>query len=457
MELIKNGKKVWGYGGDWGPEGTPSDNNFLCNGLVAPDRVWNPHAYEVQRVYQHIKFKMPDPNSGQLKVKNGYFFKDLSNYSLSFKVFKDGKLIQDGTPVQLHAKAGETESITLPVNAISSDGEYYLQVGVVVNDQQLLENNTLLAKDEFKLGGNHQFNYAASKEKITAADKADILELKNKNFSLQFDKKTGNIISYKANGKEIFKSGPQPNFWRAPNDNDYGAGFQKQLVEWKDAGSNAELINIKSDPQNADGWLKVSVFKNLLKGDATFTQEFMVDGKGAIKVTNAFNAEKGKHAMLMRFGNHSLLPLDFINVEWYGRGPVENYQDRKTASTVGLYNGLIKDQYYPYIRPQESGNKTDVRWAKLTRKDGSGLMIVSLDTLLNINAIPYSAEQLFSGPEKQQKHSGELEPDKNVHLDIDLEQMGVGGINSWGSWPLEKYRLPYKDYHYSYLLIPVSK
>jgi len=122
-----------------------------------------------------------------------------------------------------------------------------------------------------------------------------------------------------------------------------------------------------------------------------------------------------------------------------------------------LYSGAVKDQYYPYIRPQESGNKTDVRWAKLTRKDGSGILIAATDTLLNINALPYSPDQLYSGPEKQQKHSGELEADKNIHLDIDLQQMGVGGINSWGSWPLEKYRMLYKDYSYSYLIMPVKK
>ncbi len=161
--------------------------------------------------------------------------------------------------------------------------------------------------------------------------------------------------------------------------------------------------------------------------------------------------------MLMRFGNHSELPTDFVNLQWYGRGPGENYQDRQTASMVGLYSGAVKDQYYPYIRPQESGNKTAVRWAKLTRKDGSGILIAAMDTLLSINAIPFSAEQLFSGPEKQQKHSGELEPDKNIHLDIDLQQMGVGGINSWGEWPLEKYRMPYKNYSYSYMILPIKK
>ena len=384
--------------------------------------------------------------------------KTLLDYSLVFSVLKDGKPIQTGTPIPLHAKAGESENITLPVSIGKDEAEYYLQVAVAVKNDLLLENNAILARDEFKLADAKQFSYTASKEKIKeATNNATTLELKNKNFSIQFDKQNGNITSFKAGGRQVFKTGPQPNFWRAPNDNDYGAGLQKRLVEWKDAGTNTTLVSIQSEPQAADGWAKVTVVKSMLNGDGLYTQQFLIDGKGTMEVSNSFNAVKGKHNMMMRFGNHSLLPTDFINLQWYGRGPAENYQDRKTASMVGLYNGLIKDQYYPYIRPQESGNKTDIRWAKLTRKDGSGIMIAAVDTLLNINALPYSPEQLFSGPEKQQKHSGELEPDGNIHLDIDLQQMGVGGINSWGELPLEKYRMPFKDYAYRYIIIPVTK
>jgi len=472
MYLEKNGKKVWGYGGDWGPEGTPSDNNFLCNGLVAPDRVWNPHAYEVRRVYQHIKFRLTDAKEGKLEVRNGYFFKDLSNYKLKFELFENGVAVQGGEYVDFSTKPGNNELIDiankfmprhgaislLPLNKLDAAKEYHLRVSMeLINDEGLLKAGTVLAWDEFKLTDGTKFNYAASKDKISISkDNAAALELKNKNFSIVFDKTTGNITAYKAGGKDIFSSGPLPNFWRAPNDNDYGAGLQKKLVEWKDAGTNGKLVSINNTLQNADGWLTVTVQRSLLNGDATYTQIFMIDGKGAMQVNNQFKATSGNHNMLFRFGNHMQLPTDFITIEWYGRGPSENYQDRKTASMVGLYKGAIKDQYYPYVRPQESGNKTDVRWAKITRKDGSGIMIAATDTLLNINVLPYSADQLWTGAEKKQAHSGELVPDKNIHLDADLQQMGVGGIDSWGAWPLAQYRLPYKDYSYSYLIIPVK-
>ena len=458
MELVKNGKKVWGYGGDWGPEGTPSDNNFLCNGLVAPDRRWNPHAYEVQRVYQNIKFRLLDAKQGTIEIKNGYFFKDLTDYTLVFSVLKDGKVVQQGTPMQLHAKAGEIENIQLPLIFNEQGGEYYLQVAVSVNNAQLLENKTVLARDEFKLTEAKLPAYVASKVKINGlANENNRLELGNKQFSLVFDKQTGNISSYKAGGKEILSAGPQPNFWRAPNDNDYGAVLQKQLVEWKDAGAKATLTRFAYEPQNEAGWAKITVEKSMFQGDASYKQEFTVDGAGALKVANSFHPQKGNHRMLFRVGNHLQLPLDFINLAWYGRGPGESYWDRKSNSFVAQYSGAIKDQYYPYIRPQESGNKTDVRWAKITRKDGTGIMVVATDTLLNVNVLPYSADQLFSGPEKKQFHSGELEPDSQIHLDIDLQQMGLGGINSWGELPLVKYRLPYKDYQYSYLIIPIKK
>src|SRR6266487_4581582 len=359
MLLEKNGKKMWGYGGDWGPPGTPSDNNFLINGLVAPDRVWNPHSYEVRKVYQYIRFKF-DTTSKKLEIKNTWFFRDLSNFYLA---------------------------------------------------------------------------------------------LKNKNFSLRFSKENGEIESYEVKGKEIFKQGPQINFWRPPNDNDFGAGLQRKLEQWKDSTSKAQFISIKYELRNEAGWASVIVERSLFNGDAFLTQTFYVDGAGTLKVENNFRANKGDHPMLFKFGNHIKLPNDFVNIEWYGRGPWENYWDRKTAAFVGDYSGAIADQYYPYIRPQESGNKTDVRWAKLTRQDGSGITIAGTDTLLNIEALPYSPEELFPGMEKDQTHSEELVPDNYIHLDVDLQQMGVGGINSWGALPLEKYRMPYQNYSYSYLII----
>ena len=457
MYLEKNGKKVWGYGGDWGPAGTPSDNNFMCNGLVNPVREWNPHAYEVRKVYQYIKMKLGHDKK-TLEIKNSYFFKSLDNFYYRWQLLKQGKIIATDSIATVNIAAGATSTIQIPYQLPADNDEYYLRVTAFTkNEEGLLKANTALAWDEFKLTDRINFVYNPSAQKInqvTAADGA--IQLKNKNFEAMFDK-SGNLIAYKVGNKEVFNFGPQINFWRPPNDNDFGASLQYKLEEWKNAGSKASFKTMQASPQNEAGWLTVTIEKSLLDNDALLTQEFAFDGQGAIKVSNTFKAIKGKHGMMFKFGNHLKLPVDFINLQWYGRGPIENYFDRKTAAFVGEYKGAIKDQYYPYVRPQESGNKTDIRWAKITRKDGSGFMVAATDTLLNVNVLPYAPAQLYAGTQKKQEHSGELEPDKNVHVDIDLQQMGVGGINSWSEWPLEKYRLPYKNYSYSYLIIPIKK
>jgi beta-galactosidase len=345
-------------------------------------------------------------------------------------------------------------TIGSPVN-----GEYYLQVTAKLKkDEGVLKANTDLAFEEFKLINAPPFVYKTSDHAISIVDGNFSITLKNRLFSLRFSKEDGHVESYEVKDKEIFpEGGPQLNFWRPPNDNDFGAGLQRGLSVLQDTALHPQFASIKYTIRNESGWASVTVERTLLNGDASFTQIFYVDGGGTLKVDNNFKVNKGDYPMLFKFGNHMKLPTDFVNIEWYGRGPWENYWDRKTAAFVGDYSGAIADQYYPYIRPQESGNKTDVRWAKLTREDGSGITIMSTDTLLNIEALPYSPAQLFPGMEKDQTHSEELVPDKYIHLDVDLQQTGVGGINSWGEWPLEKYRLPYKSYSYSYLIIPFNK
>ena len=455
MLLEKNGKKMWGYGGDWGPPGTPSDNNFNCNGLVAPDRVWNPHGYEVRKVYQYIHFKL-DTATKKLTVKNTWFFRDLSNFYLEWKLMKDGDQVQTKTIQNINVKPQDSITLDIPYNISSPvDGEYYLQVTAKLKkDEGVLKANPALAFEEFKLSETQPFVYKTSDRAISIVDGNFSITLKNRNFSLRFSKEDGHVESYEFKDKEIFpEGGPQINFWRPANDNDFGARLQKKLSMWKDS-VKPQFVSIKYTIRNDSGWASVTVENTLLNGDASFTQTFYVDGDGALKIDNNFKVTKGDHPMLFKFGNHIKLPKDFVNIEWYGRGPWENYQDRKTSAFVGDYSGTIIDQYYPYIRPQESGNKTDVRWAKLTRQDGSGITIAYTDSLLNIEALPYNPEQLFPGMEKDQTHSEELVPDKYIHLDVDLQQMGVGGINSWGALPLEKYRMPYKSYSYSYLIIP---
>ena len=455
--LQKNGKQLWGYGGDWGPAGIPSDNNFMCNGVVSPDRSWNPHAWEVQKVYQSIRFRLTDAANGRLEVKNGYFFRDLKGFVLEYALLKNGVAVQQGDNVVLTAGAGETEQVQLPYRLPADAAEYHLQVTVRLTGDPLLPNGTPLAREEFALTAAQPFVYKTDRRPLQVQETDSHLVVKNKTVQLVFDKKSGSMIRYTVKGQEIFTAGPQPSFWRAPVDNDYGAGLQNKLKNWKTAAAEAVLQELKAGIQDSSGWLAVTVKRSMLGGDALYIQTIRVDGAGALMITNDFKAINGKYPMLFRFGNTLQLPAQFRQLEWMGRGPRESYADRKTASFVGQYQSAITDQYYPYVRPQESGNKTDVRWARLLRNDGTGVFIAAADTLLSISALPYSMEQLDSGPQKQQRHSGELEPAGPVYLQVDLRQMGVGGIDSWGSLPLPVYRLPYQDYKYSYWVVPVSK
>lgn len=235
-----------------------------------------------------------------------------------------------------------------------------------------------------------------------------------------------------------------------------GAGTQKRYAEWLNAGKTEPITKFES-LKLGNGNYKIIIEKNLFDGDAAVSQLFEIDGAGGVLVENTLTAVKGKHSNLFKFGNHLLLPNEFETIEWYGRGPQESYCDRKTDAFTGLYKGKIADQYFPYIRPQESGNKTDVRWAKLTRSDGSGITVQFVDSLIQVNALPYAPEQLTTGMEKKQAHSGELEFDKYIHLDIDGYQQGVAGVDSWGQLPLTKYQLPYKSYRYSYRIVPFEK
>lgn len=458
--LEKNGVKFFGYGGDWGPPGTPSDNNFLCNGLVQPDRRPNPQAYEMKKMYQNIKFRLLDARRGLVEVKNANFFRDLSNYTLIWTLLENGKQVQSGAVQSIDAFPGKSVAVNLGLNLSPAAGaEYYLQLSAVTKKGEgLVPAGHEQAKEEFSLAGQASpAAFVADGTPVTVDETSGRVTLSNRNFSLEFNKTSGLIESYTVRGKKMWSQGPRPNFWRPPNDNDFGAGSQKTMGIWKDVGKaeRAKRVRVDRDDRNPNGSVRVRVETPLLKNDALVVAEYTIDGRGAITVSNSFHALRGKHPNLFKVGSHLTLPKEFAAIQWYGRGPDESYWDRKSSALVGTYEGAIKDQYHPYVRPQESGNKTDVRWARLKRGDGSGFEIQFVDTYLNVEALPYSPDQLYPGEAKRQTHSLELKPDEFVHLDIDYQQMGVAGIDSWWSLPLEKYRLPYQDYRFGYRIVPL--
>jgi beta-galactosidase len=457
-----NGKKVWSYGGDYGPPGIPSDNNFMCNGIVAPDRTWNPHAWEVKKVYQHIAFSLADKAKGAVSISNGYFFRNTEAFAFRWKLLKNGEVVRTGLLNMPVIAPQQKATATAGYGTLSADGEYYLQVEAYLKeDDGVLPANTVLAAEEFVLTAGKPQPYKVATQTVQIASNGSagsaVITATGGTFKAVFSAQAKGLQAYEINGKAVVVNGMQFSTWRPPNDNDFGASLQKKLAEWKDIVEKATVKELTSTPAGANGWATVKCVLQLLDGDAELEQIFRIDGDGAMQVINNFKAIKGKHPMMFKIGNIWTLDGSLANFSWYGRGPQENYWDRKAGYFVGKYTAAVKDQYYPYVRPQESGNKTDVRWAEVTRADGSGIRIQYTGKLLNVAAIPYSPGQLFAGMEKVQAHSGQLVPDGKTHLHVDLQQMGLGSIDSWGAWPMPAYRLPYQNYSYEYLVVPMVK
>jgi len=452
------GKAVYTYGGDYGPPGTPSDNNFLNNGIVAPDRTWNPHAHEVRKVYQHLKFSF-DKTTSLLTVHNGYFYRTTEGMNYRWKLLENGAEVKKGSMVLSAIPPQGKSTARIAFGTLKPGAEYYLQVeACLIQPEGILPAQHVAAAEEFALTPPVHFAWqpkgSVPMASTTALQGDTAIRITGNGFMLQFSTKAKGLERYELDGKPVLAGGLQFSAWRPPNDNDYGAGLQKKLLVWKDLMANAVLKSMRlSKPANGRT-LQVAVHYSLLGGDAELHQVFTIDGSGTVRVDNDFRALSGSYPMLFKVGNHLQLDPSFTTIGWYGRGPAENYWDRKAGYFTGRYAATISEQFYPYVRPQESGNKTDIRWAVVKREDGTGIRVQHIGQWLNVCALTYSPEQLYSGPIKQQEHSGELVPDNKVHLHIDLQQMGVGSINSWGALPMEQYRLPYKNYAYTYLLIP---
>ena len=459
IDTVKNGKRIMAYGGDFPLEGPVphnfSDNNFCVKGVVTAHREMTPMAVEIKKVYQHIKSAL---NGKTLIITNGYSFRNLDNMQLSWDVIEDGKVVEQGSIKNINATPAQTASFVLPMQTKQKAGkEYFVNVHYTLKEAEpFLERGYEVAYEQFPLtAAPVQVLQPVKSGKLQVAQAAHQYTISGKGFSVSFDVSNGTMTGYNLGGQTLLVQGPQPSFWRAPTDNDIGAGLNKSLRMWRNAYENGKLVSAALNP-NPDGSVAVTFKKNLVNGDAEVEQLFTVFGDGSVKVDTRFTTVKGKYPMLMRIGTDLQLAKEFDQVQWYGRGPWENYWDRKSASLVGLYKQTLNEQYFPYARPQESGNKSDIRWAALTNKKGKGLKIVFADSLLNFSALPYSLDDLDPEEEKKQYHSGELVKRNTIYMRVDLQQLGLQGIDSWGSRPLEEYRIPFRNQQYSYWLVPVQ-
>jgi len=460
IDTVKNGKRIKAYGGDFPLEGPVdeniSDNNFCIKGVVTAYRELTPMALEIKKVYQPIKSTFDGAN--MVTVTNGYFFRSLENVQATWQLIENGRMVENGNIKNIVAAPGQKTSFSLPIKTKQKeDKEYFLNIRYTLKDAEpFLEKSFELAYDQFSMNRNSlQKEQPASGGKLQLVRNDNKVSINGNRFSIGFDLQNGTMTTYAVSGQPIIEAGPQPSFWRAPTDNDIGSGFNKSLRMWRNAYESGTMSEANAT-QKADGSCEVVFKKSLLNGDATAEQVFTIYGNGTVKIVNQFTAIKGKYPLLMRVGNDLQVNKQFNQVEWYGRGPGENYWDRKTASLIGLYKQQVKDQYFRYARPQESGNKTDVRWVSLTDKKGAGLKIIFADSLLNFSALPYSLDDLDPEVNKKQYHSGELVERDKIFMHVDLQQTGLQGMDSWGAWPLEKYRIPFRNHSYSYWIVPLK-
>ena len=456
------------YGGDYNKY-DPSDNNFNCNGIIGPDRQMNPHAYEVAYQYQNIWAKMVSAEAGQVSVYNENFFRDLSNYALAWSLEEDGVETQNGTIADLDVPAQQTRTFTIPYDRSKITGkEVFLNIDFrLKNAEPLMTAGQVVAYAQLPVVTKQACEGDCSKmlaeghgkkKMKLAAKKDNVIAVTTPNLTFKLDRTTGLISEYAYNGKSMLGEGGtlKPNFWRAPTDNDMGAGLQKKFKVWKNPQMNLKNIDVKKDKKANTVTIVTSFDMPEVQGQMDITY-LVFANTGAVKVTEDFKATEGaKVSDMFRFGMLLQMPYTMEKSNYYGRGPVENYSDRKDCMRIAIYSDEADNQYFPYIRPQESGTKSDIRWWKQTDATGLGLQVKSC-TPFYASALHFDTEELDDGDEKEQRHSFDLKKSKYTNLFLDAAHMGVGGENSWGAWPLEKYRIHYGNKTFNFVLIPQTK
>ncbi|MBE0593798.1 MAG: hypothetical protein IH616_15505, partial [Gemmatimonadales bacterium] len=283
---------------------------------------------------------------------------------------------------------------------------------------------------------------------LTVEERDSVLVVSGNRFSVTFDVRNGELRSYRYNGRELIREPLRPNFWRAPNDNDFGGDWQNKLSVWKSAGDRWEFRYVQVERPSSDE-VRVTVSGLVRPVSATYTSVYTVRASGEVAVENHFVPGREDLPRMPRFGMRMTMPAGFDRIVWFGRGPHESYWDRQAGARVGRYEGTVAAQFHPYVRPQETGNKTDVRWMALLDREGTGLLFVGAP-LLSASALHFAMEDLDPGPEKLPVHAGDLTPRPETYLHVDYRQMGVGGTNSWGTTALMQYSLPYQEYRYQF-------
>ncbi len=504
----ENGRHFWTYGGDYGVN-TPNDGNFCCNGIVSPDRTPHPAMAEVKYVHQNVAFEPVDPANGKFLVKNRFYFTNLQKYMISYTIKANGKTVKGGK-MSVNVEPQGSKEITIPVSGLKSKPgtEYFIYFNVTTTEPEpLIPVGHEIAYEQFRLPVEpSERTFATGGPTLKVSAEGNELSASSSKVSFVFDKKTGLVSSYKVGGTEYFKDGfgLQPNFWRAPNDNDYGNGNPKRLQVWKQSSKNFNVVDasIVMDGKDAvltanyllaAGNLYIVTYRihpsGVVKADFTFTSTDMEAAKteaseATLMATFTPGSDAARKAAskleVPRIGVRFRLPAEMNQVEYFGRGPEENYVDRNAGTLIDLYKTTADNMYFPYVRPQENGHHTDTRWLTLNKKGGKGLTIYA-DKTIGFNALRNSVED-FDGEETvsrpyqwlnrdagelvhdeskakdqlpRKTHINDISPRNFVEVCVDMKQQGVAGYNSWGARPEPGYNIPAnQEYKWGFTIVP---
>ena len=451
------GKEIFTYGGDYGRY-PASDHNFNCNGIIAPDRRLNPHAYEVGYYYQNVWITEKNLKEGQFEVYNENFFKSLDDLELVWTIRRhSGTIDVSGIAPQQRKLITDAELKATVARVL----EHHPDAEILVNfefrsreAQPLIDKGQVLARQQFCIQP-YQFPVLSDDVKtpgITKEETVSYLKFTAAGTTLTIGKWSGLIDYLDVDGKPMLldRHSILPEFWRAPTDNDYGARFQERFAVWK--SPEMKLKDLDVEDNGAEATFELPAVKATLKLTYTLTAE------GEVIIRQQLDADdEAKVAPMFRYGMQLQMPQAYNSVKYYGRGPVENYCDRHDSEFLGVYEAKVADEYFPYVRPQESGNHTDVRWFRVLNADGKGLEFYA-GAPIEVSALNYLTEDLDDGPVKDKaigRHSGDLVERPLTQVHIQQRQMGLGCVNSWGAWPREEYMLPYRDYDFTYVIKPV--
>lgn len=457
------GRDLWAYGGDFGDQ--PNDDNFNTNGLVLPDRTPHPGLTEVKKSYASIKTEGIDLSTGRVRVHNRYNFKTLGFVHGSWVLEENGKAIEHGEVPVGELKPGESREIELGIRQpeLKPGAEYFLTISfALAHDEPWAPKGHVVAWDQFQMPYKVASAPAVDESKLPDVELSEIpgsYVVSNEKFSVAVSMQTGSISSYNVAGRELLTAPIEPNYWRAPTDNDRGNAMPQRQGIWELASLHRSTASngIKAE-QISPGVVRISAIAKLAAGDATQTNIYTIRGDGSIEVEASFNPGTTPLPPLPRFGMQARINRDLRNVEWFGRGPQENYSDRKQGSAIGFYRNTVDNLWFGYVEPQETGNRTDIRWVTLTDSKGFGLKITAIP-LINFSAWPFRASELEH--EKWpvnlgHTHSAEIEYSDDITLNVDYGQMGVGGDDSWGAPVHCEFMLPARNYSYRFRLEPVS-